>query len=345
MTDAELRDQAVAALEATTITYPAWVKKVADGKYSPKDGSGTYWGKAFAALAQIGVTPPPPPPPPPALGTITHVASPWDNWPKAKTRADWNLAPVIAQAKHQTLLSASVAAADAAIGTPVVTGPFGGRTLHVPVPPGTTHGGSYDQHLTIYDPVFALETDMWQANGPPVTSAQGCAQFPAGAASEDNGNSNAAMLPLRRGLILPSDVAGAVIHPLVFAIDVAGSGAPVYPSATDPAYAGKGAGLPPWGARLGFPAGTTWPKLDALSDYVCRCLADPHGGMFLRDLGTGGSLTIYGLDAINQGGAATWAAAGVTLQPNATLTPPLYYAVLSPLIPWDKLEAYDPPTP
>ena len=39
------------------------------------------------------------------------------------------------------------------------------------------------------------------------------------------------------------------------------------------------------------------------------------------------------------------AAAGVTVQANATLTPSLWFAVLSPAIPWDKLEAYNPPTP
>ena len=164
-------------------------------------------------------------------------------------------------------------------------------------------------------------------------------QFAAGSVTD---GADAALLPLRCGLILPSDIGGAT-HPLVFAISDAGTGPGVYPSTTQ--YGGKTAGLPPFGARLGFSAGTTWPAMDLLSDYVCRCLADPYGGMFLRDLGTGGSLTIYGLDAINQGGAATWAAAGVTLQANATMSPPLYYAVLSPLIPWDKLEAYEPPTP
>lgn len=62
MTDKELRDQAVAYLRATTISFPLWVQKVAAGIYTPPDGSGTNWGKALAALDQIGKAAPPPPP-------------------------------------------------------------------------------------------------------------------------------------------------------------------------------------------------------------------------------------------------------------------------------------------
>jgi hypothetical protein len=73
MTDAQLRDAAVVALKATTISYPEWVKRVNAGRYTPKDGSGTQWGKAFAALEQIGLAVPPTPPssrtPEPPRGT------------------------------------------------------------------------------------------------------------------------------------------------------------------------------------------------------------------------------------------------------------------------------------
>ena len=62
MTDNELRDAAVAALKRTTISYPEWQKRVAAGRYNPKDGSTTEWGKAFNSLAQIGSETPPPPP-------------------------------------------------------------------------------------------------------------------------------------------------------------------------------------------------------------------------------------------------------------------------------------------
>src|SRR5688572_22380375 len=63
MTDRELAAQAEASLRRTTVSYPEWQRRVAAGKYTPKDGSATEWGKAFAALAQIGITEPPPPPP------------------------------------------------------------------------------------------------------------------------------------------------------------------------------------------------------------------------------------------------------------------------------------------
>jgi hypothetical protein len=61
-TAAQLRDQAVAYLGATTISYPDWLRRVAAGKYIPSDGSGTNWGRAFAALDQIPDDSPPTPP-------------------------------------------------------------------------------------------------------------------------------------------------------------------------------------------------------------------------------------------------------------------------------------------
>lgn len=54
MTDAELRDAAVAELKSTTISYPEWSKRVANGyKGKPYDGTKTSWGRAFSLLAQI----------------------------------------------------------------------------------------------------------------------------------------------------------------------------------------------------------------------------------------------------------------------------------------------------
>jgi parallel beta helix pectate lyase-like protein len=59
VTDAELRDLAVAALKATTVSYPTWKKKVDQGAYP--DVTKTKWWQAFSYLEQIGgVTPPPP---------------------------------------------------------------------------------------------------------------------------------------------------------------------------------------------------------------------------------------------------------------------------------------------
>lgn len=62
MTDAELRDAGVAALKRTTVSYPEWLKRVNAGRYTPRDGSGTEWGKAFASLALIETATPTPPP-------------------------------------------------------------------------------------------------------------------------------------------------------------------------------------------------------------------------------------------------------------------------------------------
>jgi hypothetical protein len=59
MTDAELRDAAVAALKATTISYPEWKRRVDQGRYA--DVTATRWWQAFDHLAKIGLAPPPPP--------------------------------------------------------------------------------------------------------------------------------------------------------------------------------------------------------------------------------------------------------------------------------------------
>jgi hypothetical protein len=64
-TDRELAEQAERHLKATTVSYPEWLRRVATGRYTPKDGSMTEWGKAFTTLEQIGVIVEPPPEPPP----------------------------------------------------------------------------------------------------------------------------------------------------------------------------------------------------------------------------------------------------------------------------------------
>lgn len=53
LTDAQLRDQAIAEFEKTTDPYPTWVRK---GK-----PASSHWAKGFAALAEIGAQPAPPP--------------------------------------------------------------------------------------------------------------------------------------------------------------------------------------------------------------------------------------------------------------------------------------------
>ncbi len=58
MTDAELRDQAVAALKQTTISYPEWLNRIKNGyKGKPYNPVGTNWWKAFDYLEQIGLAP------------------------------------------------------------------------------------------------------------------------------------------------------------------------------------------------------------------------------------------------------------------------------------------------
>ncbi len=42
-----------ALLKSTTISYPEWKKRVDNGLYNPRDGSGTNWGKALAMLRNL----------------------------------------------------------------------------------------------------------------------------------------------------------------------------------------------------------------------------------------------------------------------------------------------------
>lgn len=65
MTDAELRDAAVAELKQTTVGW----NKVAN--YSSTKLATTHWGKAMSFLEEIGTTEPPPPPPLPSNLMLT----------------------------------------------------------------------------------------------------------------------------------------------------------------------------------------------------------------------------------------------------------------------------------
>lgn len=56
MTDAELRDAAVAALKQTTVSYPEWERRRAQGSYP--DVTKTKWWQAFNLLGQISALPP-----------------------------------------------------------------------------------------------------------------------------------------------------------------------------------------------------------------------------------------------------------------------------------------------
>jgi hypothetical protein len=72
MTDAELRDKAVAALQATTISYPEWYRRKTTGKYP--DITKTKWWQAFDYLERIGAEPPVTGPVPP-VGPFTTRSS------------------------------------------------------------------------------------------------------------------------------------------------------------------------------------------------------------------------------------------------------------------------------
>lgn len=77
MTDAELRDAAVAALKATTVSYPKWLST------TYKDRSQTKWGQAFALLDQIAA-----PVPAPAFGAKLAPIPDVPAWPSV-TVTDW----------------------------------------------------------------------------------------------------------------------------------------------------------------------------------------------------------------------------------------------------------------
>lgn len=78
MTNKELRDQAVAALEATTISYPDWKRRVDQGRYP--DVKKTKWWQAFDYLAQINGAPLPGTGPPVASDGSADVTAGVQRW-------------------------------------------------------------------------------------------------------------------------------------------------------------------------------------------------------------------------------------------------------------------------
>jgi hypothetical protein len=275
---------------------------------------------------------PPPPPPGGAWAWDATAATPRAN------SAAMASGPVASAVSH-TLFAASVAMVEASGSLRTIT--IAGTPYQIALPSTVQPGHSTDRHLTVRDTGRSLEADMWQYT-PSLGKANGGGQFTLGLVSEPRpGNADAARFPLRRGVVTPDDVANDVRHPLVFSIAQSKihTGAGVYPADTD--FGGTGGGdTPPFGAWFRLPPATVVPSMDVLSTYICHCLIDY--GMFLRDIGS--DLTIYGLDAVNQGGTQhDWAAAGVTLVQSST--PGLWYQYLSGSIPWATLEALEPPTP
>lgn len=77
MTDKELADAAASHLQQTTISYPEWQKRLAQGAY--RDVTQTHWWQAFDFLGKIDASVPPPPPGPwqvaPPVAPITNVTN------------------------------------------------------------------------------------------------------------------------------------------------------------------------------------------------------------------------------------------------------------------------------
>jgi hypothetical protein len=59
----------VTALKQTTVSYPEWVRRLAQGRY-PGGPLSTKWGQAFDLLARIGTVSPPPPSGPVSLSAL-----------------------------------------------------------------------------------------------------------------------------------------------------------------------------------------------------------------------------------------------------------------------------------
>lgn len=91
MTDEDLAKAAAIHLTRTTVSYPEWKKRVDTGRYTPRDGSATEWGKAFAALAQIQVSDPPPPPASGQFGALLPPRLPESTGPIVTVRTDSEL--------------------------------------------------------------------------------------------------------------------------------------------------------------------------------------------------------------------------------------------------------------
>lgn len=220
MTDQQLRDQAVTHLEATTISYPEYARRVKAGRYTPKDGSATEWGKAFTSLAKIGVAPaaignwwapnsfinqPIPPNP-----KIDPQSAKWvamlNNDPSVNSiycnKGDWST-PVY----HATLATPRVVVS---LAIPY----YGASQILIPYQAGWLPDPQQDGHIVIIDQ-DGLETEFQGFDANTLTAhsvAQHHIYTDDGATSPGNAVSG---LPIALGLIRPEDIQiGEIRHGL-----------------------------------------------------------------------------------------------------------------------------------
>ena len=206
------------------------------------------------------------------------------------------------------------------------------------IPAGTLPGWSNDHHLTILDPVRGRTTDLGgvSVSGSSYTAVGGVS-FPYGAAQEPApGNANAARFPLLAGLVTPQEIAAGVIsHSLVCSANNLGPAPCPYPANTSVGY--KDTGHCTLGTWLSLPATAQLGEgANTLESLLFAALQSY--GMFIRD--TGSTLSIRGLDTVNQGGIADWHAQGILL--NAAYANSI---ALTSAIPWASLQVLEPPTP
>ena len=366
MTDAQLRDQAVALLKATSVTYPVWAKLLAAGAYNPKDGSATNWGKAFAALAQIGIVVPPPPPP---SGPIPGWSSVW-TFDATKATLDPQSAAKVAAFQSYAIgvgggpyFAAGPAWAYAPAGTPTYPvpnqeggNPGGVSPISTPIPPGTKPGCTNDMMLAIVDSdgvEWCLGNCGYDSATGKITGCYGEATVPKGdvlqtwpAGGSGNEGENSFLGPA----IFPEDVASGVIaHAMSFNCPNVGPQASVYPAnpkANNSGYAGNtGIGIGTW-LRLDPAVNVASLGLSGLEEMFAVALQ--RYGMFLRDIGPS-DMSIYLTDETNRGGnGVVWPKVGVPLplrtQPTAPWAPNTQYAQqVAKNFPWDRLQVLQPP--
>lgn len=257
------------------------------------------------------------------------------------------VARVSAPAANAAYFAATVAHATAPGGTTAyaIPSPYIGLDATVPVPLGTKHGPTSDQHLYVID-ATSREHDLWLANyntsTQRISSVGGGVSFPSSAVYEPSpGQATAARFPLSRGLVTPADVvSGTIAHPLVMAIPLSAVNGPpcVYPANTtwnDPVV--------PYGQwyRLDPSVNVAGLGLDSFNTMICVALQ--KYGAFVRDeSGTGNNtIALFGTDEINQSGNAAWP---VSLPIKNGAGYP-YAVKLSSSIPWSRLQALQPPPP
>lgn len=302
--------------------YTAWVAfnaAIVGGAAPASPRLATAYGRGLADAARLyldavtaPVTPPPPPPPPPPPAATWG----WDA-PTLGTVDAAGGSALAGYAGPPGYLFGALGVAYAKAGDPTYTIHAGNLDPSIRIPHGTQPGMSTDGPLAVVDQAAGREHSLWHAQYSASTdtwTAGGGSSVPIGATNEaqsgkNNDSSNAARIPIMRGVVTPQDIIDGVIkHTLRMRINEPQIGPAPCPYPANTRFGGAGAA---GHATFGFmyAGGSGSAAALAALPKVEKILATAiiAYGIVLTD--GGAEISIDATDPVN--GGPTWQDAGL----------------------------------